>query len=377
VGKNGAVAKAKAKAPAKAKLDEYTAKRDFEATPEPAGAVPEADAEDLRFVVQEHHATALHWDLRLERDGVLVSWAVPKGIPPDPRTNHLAVHTEDHPIEYLDFHGTIPEGSYGAGTMKVWDHGTYEVGKWTDREVIVTFDGDKTKGKYVLFHTRGKDWMIHRMDPPSDPDREPMPPAAELKPMKPTAATSFPSDADADQFAYEVLWDGSRRIISVDGGRLPAEITSVFPELRQMGLFLGSLAVVLDGVVVCFGDDGRPDRARLDRRLEAGTASASDSKARRLAQSVPAVFVAFDVLWLDGHSTTGLPWSDRRQLLDDIGLSGPSWQAPAAHVGNGAALLDAVRAQGLPGVVAKRTDSVYWPGTTSKDWLMYTTDLRR
>ena len=219
--------------------------------------------------------------------------------------------------------------------------------------------------------------MIHRMDPPSDPDREPMPPAAELKPMKPTAATSFPSDADADQFAYEVLWDGSRRIISVDGGRLPAEITSVFPELRQMGLFLGSLAVVLDGVVVCFGDDGRPDRARLDRRLEAGAASASDSKARRLAQSVPAVFVAFDVLWLDGHSTTGLPWSDRRQLLDDIGLSGPSWQAPAAHVGNGAALLDAVRAQGLPGVVAKRTDSVYWPGTTSKDWLMYTTDLRR
>jgi bifunctional non-homologous end joining protein LigD len=209
--------------------------------------------------------------------------------------------------------------------------------------------------------------MIHRMDPPLDPDREPMPAAAGLKPMTATAASALPDDADA--FAYEVLWDGARRIISVDGGRLPGEITSVFPELRQMGLFLGSLAVVLDGVVVCFGDDGRPDRARLDRRLEAGAASASDSKARRLAQSVPAVFVAFDVLWRDGHTTTGLPWTDRRRLLDDIGLSGPSWQAPAAHVGAGAALLEAVRAQGLPGVVAKRTASVYTPGKTTKDWL--------
>src|SRR4051812_27565889 len=198
----------------KGKLDEYKAKRDFQATPEPAGEP--APAEDqLRFVVQEHHATALHWDLRLERDGVLVSWAVPKGIPPDPRTNHLAVHTEDHPIEYLDFHGTIPQGSYGAGTMKVWDRGTYEIGKWTDREVIVTFDGERTKGKYVLFHTRGKDWMIHRMDPPLDPDREPLPDPAALRPMTPTPAKSLPKNAG--DYAFEPRWAGQRTIIPVDG----------------------------------------------------------------------------------------------------------------------------------------------------------------
>src|SRR6476660_8502961 len=151
--------------------------RDFGATPEPSGDEPVPAAEDgqLRFVVQEHHATALHWDLRLERDGVLVSWAVPKGIPPDPRVNHLAVQTEDHPMQYLDFHGDIPKGSYGAGSMKVWDHGTYDIEKWTDREVMVIFHGERTTGKHVLFKTGGKNWMIHRMDPPVDPDRELIP----------------------------------------------------------------------------------------------------------------------------------------------------------------------------------------------------------
>src|SRR3954463_7554030 len=116
------------------RLRQYRSKRDFGDTPEPAPASTQTAEPDLpRFVVQEHHATALHWDLRLEHDGALASWAVPKGIPPDPKTNHLAVHTEDHPMEYLDFHGDIPEGSYGAGTMKIWDRGTYEPVKWEDR----------------------------------------------------------------------------------------------------------------------------------------------------------------------------------------------------------------------------------------------------
>jgi bifunctional non-homologous end joining protein LigD len=114
-------------------LDSYRRKRDFSATSEPSGDSSEAaDERTARFVVQEHHARSLHWDLRLERDGVLASWAVPKGIPPDPRKNHLAVRTEDHPLEYLDFHGDIPAGQYGAGTMRIWDRGTYETHKWRD-----------------------------------------------------------------------------------------------------------------------------------------------------------------------------------------------------------------------------------------------------
>src|SRR6201994_3915500 len=115
----------------KARLDTYRAKRDFGSTSEPAGADGDgASADAPRFVIQEHHATRLHWDLRLEHEGVLASWAIPNGIPPDPHENRLAVHTEDHPLEYLDFHGEIPKGEYGAGTMKIWDTGTFELHEW-------------------------------------------------------------------------------------------------------------------------------------------------------------------------------------------------------------------------------------------------------
>ncbi|HEY8501933.1 MAG TPA: DNA polymerase ligase N-terminal domain-containing protein, partial [Solirubrobacterales bacterium] len=158
------------------KLGDYERRRDFKATPEP---VPKRrrkkKGEPPRFVVQEHSARRLHWDLRLEHDGVAASWAIPNGIPESPDENRKAVRTEDHPLEYLEWEGEIPEGEYGAGTMKIWDRGTYETHKWRDAEVMITFHGERLHGRYVLFPTDGKNWMIHRMDPPQDPDREPMP----------------------------------------------------------------------------------------------------------------------------------------------------------------------------------------------------------
>ena len=119
------------------KLERYRKKRDFGTTREPAGR-KKAASKRRRFVIQEHHARRLHWDLRLEHDGVLASWALPKGVPMDPKRNNLAVHTEDHPLEYLEFHGEIPAGEYGAGTMTIWDHGTYEEHKFRDDEVMIT-----------------------------------------------------------------------------------------------------------------------------------------------------------------------------------------------------------------------------------------------
>src|ERR1700760_3849317 len=158
-----------------AKLSEYERKRDFRKTAEPAPRKGSRRKGAPRFVVQQHDATRLHWDLRLEHDGVAVSWAVPNGIPSDPSENRKAVHTEDHPLEYMTFEGEIPKGEYGAGTMKVWDHGTYEPEKWRDDEITLRFDGERLRGRYVLFRAGGpKDWMIHRMDPPEE-ERDPFP----------------------------------------------------------------------------------------------------------------------------------------------------------------------------------------------------------
>ena len=134
-------------------------------------------------MIQEHHATRLHWDFRLERDGVLVSWALPRGVPLDPTDNHLAVHTEDHPLDYFDFEGEIPKGEYGAGTVNLWDRGTYEAEKFRKDEVILTLSGERVEGRYALFQTDGRNWMIHRMDPPPE-GWSPLP--SEIEPMKAT-----------------------------------------------------------------------------------------------------------------------------------------------------------------------------------------------
>src|SRR3954452_16355690 len=265
-------------------LDSYRAKRDFGHTPEPTGDVPagqEADAP--RFEIQEHSARSMHWDLRLEHEGVLASWAVPKGIPADPSRNHLAVRTEDHPLEYLEFHGDIPAGEYGAGTMRIWDRGTFELHKFRDEEVMVTFHGERLEGRYVLFRTDGKNWMIHRMDPPQDADREPMP--EKLEPMLARTGGLPPGDG----WAFEVKWDGVRAIGFAEGGRLRLasrlgrDITPRYPELRELGRVIGAREAVLDGEVIAFGADGRPSFQRLQSRMHL----ASDSAVRRAAASSP------------------------------------------------------------------------------------------
>ena len=351
--------------PAKSKLAEYDAKRDFEATPEPKPKKRARKTKSPRFVVQEHDATRLHWDLRLERDGVAPSWAVPNGIPDDPKDNRLAVRTEDHPLEYLDFEGVIPKGSYGAGTMKIWDRGTYECEKWRDDEVIVRFDGERVRGRYVLFHTRGKDWMIHRMDPPAHPDRVPMP-----ERLKPMLARTGPLPT-GDKWGYEIKWDGIRALVYSQPGTLRIEsrnlrdLTAQYPELRRLGRALGSHEAILDGEIVALDADGRPSFERLQQRMHL----TSDAVIKRRAKDAPASFVVFDVLFVDGERLLELPLSERRERLEALRLEGPSWQTPAIHMGDGAALLAATAAQGLEGLVAKRLDSTYEPGRRASSWI--------
>ena len=344
------------------KLADYRAKRDFGRTSEPSGESG-GDADAGRFVIQEHHATRLHWDLRLERDGALASWALPRGVPADPDRNRLAVRTEDHPLEYLDFEATIPAGQYGAGEMTIWDRGTYEAEKWEDAKVIVRFQGERVSGLYSLFRTRGDNWMIHRMDPPEP--GEPFP--QRLAPML-ASPGRMPSD-DSD-WAFEIRWSGERAIALADTGHLELldaggeDIRPLFPELFAITLQLAGKPVALDGVVTVLGDDGRPSAEGLERRL----AASSDSQVRRRRDQIPATLIAFDLLHEGRKSLLELPYEERRERLEALGLDGPSWQTPAHHRGEGNALREAAKRQGLAGVVGKRLGSIYRPGETTRDW---------
>ncbi len=378
-----------------ASLKEYRAKRDFGATSEPSGAeakrgkakrpaskkapakrrAARKPAEQApRFVVHEHSATRLHWDLRLERDGVLASWAVPKGLPPAPKENHLAVWTEDHPLEYVDFHGEIPKGQYGAGTMKIWDHGTYEVLKWEPRKIEVALHGERVDARYALFPIssppaegeRPKEWMIHRMDPPADAGREPMP--EHLKPMLARPGSLPRKDAG---WAYEIKWDGVRAIAYSSPGELRLEsrnlkeITASYPELARLNRALSSHAAILDGEIVAFDEHGRPSFAALQRRMHVGT----DAQAKRLAKVSPVTYMIFDLLWLDGHSLMDLPYEERHELLEQLSLSGASWQTPGHLEGRGRDVLKATAEQKLEGIVAKRLDAPYEPGARGSAWI--------
>ena len=356
--------------PQRSRLEEYERKRHFSRTPEPAAA--EAPAETAgagRFVVQQHDATNLHWDLRLEHEGVALSWALPRGIPqlPDRSANRLAVRTEDHPLKYLDFEGEIPAGEYGAGQMSIWDRGTYEAEKLRDDEVIATFSGERLSGRYALFRTGGKNWIIHRMDPPLDPERVPMP--EDLRPMQPVTGELPENEGD---WGFEVAWGGLRTMLWCEPGhirqalaRAVEEPVTLFPELRRIARALGATEAVLDGEIVVLDEQGRPSASALRARKRAG----SDSVARRLAREKPATLMIYDLLFLDGRLMLADPYEERRATLEALELEGGAWSTPSYHRGDGRPLLAAAAERGLAGLLAKRLDSPYEPGRRSPAWV--------
>ncbi|MCW2721567.1 MAG: polymerase LigD, polymerase domain protein [Pseudonocardia sp.] len=310
-------------------LDEYRRKRDASRTPEPLPEADPAPGRGDRFVVQEHHARSLHWDVRLERDGVLASWAVPKGLPSDPDVVRLAVRTEDHPIEYLEFSGEIPAGEYGGGTMTIWDAGTYETEKWNRREVIVRLSGRRARGRFVFIRTPRegeKDaWLLRRSDPA--PDRDPLPSDA-----RPMLATPGPLPRD---HWLQAGFGGRRVIVRVDGGRARytdadgAEVGGP----RELGPSLGATPVMLDAELTGAGE------------LWIG-----------------------DLLHLDGRDTAPLPFRERRALLEELAPAGPHWRLAPVFPDGGAEVVAAVREQGLPSVIAKDPGSPYTPGP-SPSWV--------
>lgn len=369
-------------APSADKLSTYRAKRDATKTPEPVPAQAPPAAGGDSFVIQEHHASRLHWDFRLEHEGVLVSWALPKGVPTDPAKNHLAVQTEDHPLEYGTFEGSIPKGQYGGGEVTIWDAGTYELEKWRDgKEVIATLTGRKDGGlgcarKYALIRTNDDNWLIHLMkdQPASQPPTGARTKASRgSKFLKPMFATLGSADSieDEDDWAFEMKWDGIRVIAAVDGEdvelftRNANNVTATYPEVAS-ALAEGGLEAVLDGEIVALNDAGAPDFGLLQERMGLTREAAIDDARRRM----PVTYMTFDVLRSGGRSTRDEAYAARRDVLRDLDLDdGKTIRVPAAFDGSLAGAVESSKQLGLEGVLAKRRDSRYRDGKRASSWI--------
>lgn len=387
------------------RLEIYRSKRDASATPEPVpdpGADSAEDDDDRVFVIQRHEARALHHDFRIAHDGVLVSWALPKGVPTNPKRNHLAVPTEDHPMSYRFFEGTIPKGEYGAGEVQIWDTGTCEVEKWRDDEVIVTLHGERDGGlggtrRFALFRTSAEppQWMIHLMEtaPTGTRANASGPGPSSSRQATRNGTTRRAVDAahrpmlakrvsveelkrlNPDEWAFEMKWDGMRVIIDADGertrltSRSGADVTPWFPELHELHERLDADEAVLDGEVVALGKNGAPSFQRLQGRMGLEREREINQAMRDVAVQV----LLFDVLSINGEDCRRLPYTDRRELLDSIvpAQKDDVVSVPSAVEGTAD---DAIRISGerhLEGVVAKRRTSPYRSGARSPQWLKH------
>jgi len=347
-------------------LTEYQRKRDFRRTPEPKGKEPKGEP-TRRYVVHRHHATRLHWDVRLEMRGILASWAVPNGPPLEAGKRRLAVHTEDHPIEYLTFHGVIPDG-YGAGTMTIWDTGTYELMEEKPNEVKIRMKGERLDGEWVIVQTKqneGRDWLMIKHGTP--PKNDPL-----LWKIEPMLASAANEPFDSPDFIYEPKWDGVRTIAFVDGGEVRLQTrnlldcTKQYPEATQAAEALtGAYHAILDGEVVALNEKGVPSFQRLQPRMHVS----DESTVRKLRKSTPVIYQVFDILYADGEDLTRKPLRERMRRLDEALTPMGSIRRSEGFPGTGVALFEAAREQGIEGIVAKRLDSIYQPGARSPAWV--------
>jgi bifunctional non-homologous end joining protein LigD len=351
-------------------LARYLTRRNFARTPEPAATTAPA-AQALRFVVQQHHARRLHYDLRLELDGVLLSWAVPKGPSLDPRDRRLAVRTEDHPLSYIDFEGRIPAGEYGAGSVVVWDRGHWSAAgdarrALADGKLVFDLHGEKLQGRFELVRTRadaGKEhWLLFKKKTGASPPAG----AGPLPPMlQPQLASAVEMSAaaidmlDPAQWLFETKFDGYRLLCRIEDGqprlftRAGNDWTARLPALADTLRALQARSAWLDGEIVVHGDDGRADFNALQQAFDRRTASAD------------IVYWLFDLPYFEGRDLRGVALQSRRELLRQwlqarLGDStrGPLRFSAEIEAPLAAALRRACR-DGVEGLIAKRRDSAY------------------
>ena len=397
----------KARKPPKA-FAAYHAKRNFAKTAEPTAAFPKRSAQGSRrrFVVQKHAASHLHYDFRLEMHDVLKSWAMPKGVPIKENEPRTAFETEDHPMDYLEFEGTIPPGEYGGGTVMVWDIGTYELveGNYWKGQITIFLAGKKLKGEWTLKRTKAEagktKWLLEKTDGAAKPiakrgenlsalsgrtmeniggerspvwesnrksnrsarqkKRHPVPAPQFVKPMKATAVTQLP---EGDEWIYEVKWDGYRALALKHGDSVrllslkEKNLTSDFPGVAEAVRALSINTAVIDGEIVAIDAKGCPSFQALQNRASTG-------------RHWQILYYAFDLLNLEGEDWKNRPLHERKAKLRDL-VSGSDVRYNAELPGTTDAIVHRVKETGLEGVVAKKRESLYRGGTRVTSWLKF------
>jgi bifunctional non-homologous end joining protein LigD len=390
-------------------IEKYREKRSFDKTPEPAPSLrPNSTPHPLTFCVQRHHASHLHYDFRLEIDGALKSWAVPKGPTLDPADKRLAMMVEDHPLEYGSFEGVIPKGNYGAGSVMLWDRGTYEMlGEATTQEQLTRGDfkfrltGEKLNGDFAIVRTKrgkGNEWLLlKKKDAFAHPGWNPEDFAFSVKsgrtqeeisqnleatpsskpvdlptisPMLAQIGTGAPPTGP--DWLYEIKWDGVRAICYIQNGRLRMlsrnanAMERQYPELSILPHHIKATTAILDGEIAALDNRGLPSFELLQSRINVTDASAIAT----LSRNLPVVIFLFDLLYLNGRDLRGEPLTERKRLLKEILQPNEAICYSEHFPGAGAELLEAAKAQGLEGVVAKRASSFYESRRTS-DWIKF------
>lgn len=339
-------------------LAEYEKKRDFTKTPEPPSA--DNEAAGSRFCIQRHHASHLHYDLRLEQDGVLKSWAIPRGMPPVPGVKRLAVQTEDHPLKYLTFEGEIPKKEYGGGMMWVYATGRYEITKTKKEGFYFRLSGKQISAEYRIHLMKDKEWLLERVDMPQQNLLEQV-----MKPMLADAAKKVPRG----DYLYEVKWDGIRALIYLNEGQLKIysrngnDITEQFPELNVPESAFRINNAIFDAEIVCLDGEGKANFKKVIKRLM--SKKNFDHESRR----TPAYCYLFDCLYLDGRSLMNDPQDRRRWWMIDSVRVGETNYRISEVVEDGKALFEAAKQLGVEGIMAKRREAVYTPGRRNDAWI--------
>jgi bifunctional non-homologous end joining protein LigD len=380
-------------------LETYTKKRDFSKTPEPSGKQVRGSAKRLRFVIQKHRATRLHYDFRLEADGVMPSWAVPKGPTLVAGERRLAMHVEDHPLDYRTFEGVIPKGQYGAGEVIVWDEGWYELAEGTDPATEIAhgkikfiLHGKKLHGMFSLVKIKPKEgesgdpWLLIKDhdeferksydidDYPESVktgtkieayrDTSPKRAAAKTDPVPKLKsvmlATLVDQPFDSDDWLFEIKWDGYRAICTIDAARRMTllsrnglDLLERFPDLAALADAFVRVPIVVDGEICALDSEGKSDFQRLQEHAE---------------QQYALTYVAFDVIYADGRDLRKTPLEERKEILER-NIEDETIVLYSKHVlGKGKALFKQAQRNHLEGIIGKKRDSLYQERRT-RDWV--------